>query len=404
MGSMITLGIDKFEIDWGKNNFWVDHSALFLPSDVVLIPYYYADDVVEMKEGLSRKLCSVKRRLDLLGYSQGALASIYQEHLDNFPAYYPDIPISFDQFQSIVSSIDLDKVSINLDCEPGECDLGEFVSRYVFRDAEVMKLLPPEVEINIDIGTFFENLDPYLTLRLLAENKNNADRMVQWRYADVVDGGWVDRDEIVTQLPDKSKVLVVTEGSTDSFIIERAMSSLCPDIADFFYFVDMEENYPFTGTGNLFKFCQGLSRIKIQNNVLVIFDNDAAGVENYDRACNLDRPRNMQICKLPDHEFFSNFKTVGPSGSSKENINGSAVAIECFLDLSKIREKDRCVRWTSYNRTLRRYQGEIDNKNRLVRAFKRSNLTDGGYDTSRLKYLLDYIVDKWTVNANYPRI
>lgn len=397
MGSMITLGIDKFEIDWGKNHSFADHSALFISSDVDLIPYYYADDVVEMKEGLTRKLSSIKRRLDLLGYSPKTLARKYEEHLNMVPDYYPDVPISFEQFRFVVRSIDLEQVS--LDPEIGDFDLGEFVSRYVFRDPEVKRHLPPNVKIDTDLGTFFENLDPYLTLRILAENQNNADRLVQWRYADVVEGGWVNRDEVVTPLPDASKILVVTEGSSDSFIIERAMASLCPDIADFFHFVDMEEHYPFTGTGNLFRFCQGLSRIKIQNNVLVIFDNDAAGVEKFEQSRNLNRPKNMHICRLPDHEFFSRFKTVGPNGASQENINGAAVAIECFLDMSTISESDGCVRWTSYNRELQRYQGEIEGKDSLVRAFKKANLTDGSYDTSRLKFLLDYLVGEWVENA-----
>jgi len=397
MGSMITLGIDKFEIDWGKNYSFSNHSSLFLPSDVDQMPYYYADDVIEIKEGLARKLSSIKRRLDLLGYSPRALARKYEEHLDQVPDYYPNIPISFEQFQSIVSSIDLEKIST--DPEFGDYDLGEFVSRYVFREPEVRRHLPPDVEIDADVGTFFENLDPYLTLRLLADNEKNADRLVQWRYADVVDGGWVDRDQIVTPLPDTSKILVVTEGSSDSFIIERAIASLCPDIADFFHFVDMEEHYPFTGTGNLFRFCQGLSRIKIQNKVLVLFDNDAAGVEKFEQARKLNRPKNMHICRLPDHEFFSSFKTVGPNGASRENINGSAVAIECFLDLSTINETENFVRWTSYNRELQRYQGEIEGKDRLVRLFKKANLTDGSYETSRLKFLLDYLVGEWVENA-----
>jgi HEPN superfamily Toprim-like protein len=308
MGSMITLGIGKFEIDWGKNNFFTDHSALFLPSDVVQMPYYYANNVVEMKEGLARKLSSVKRRLDLLGYSPKTLARKYQEHLEMVPDYYPDVPISFEQFRSTVSSIDLEKVS--LDAGFGDYDLGEFVSRYVFQDPEVRQHLPPDIEIDTDLGTFFENLDPYLTLRMLAENEKNADRLVQWRYADVVEGGWVNRDEVVTPLPDSSRILVVTEGSSDSFIIERAMALLRPDIADFFYFVDMEEHYPFTGIGNLFRFCQGLSRIRIQNNVLVIFDNDASGIEKFEQLYKLNRPKNMHFCRFPDHESFSSFKTV----------------------------------------------------------------------------------------------
>ena len=109
----------------------------------------------------------------------------------------------------------------------------------------------------------------------------------------------------------------------------------------------------------------------------------------------------MHFCRLPDHESISSFRTVGPNGTSDENINGSAVAIECFLDLSTISESDRHVRWTSYNRELQRYQGEIEGKDILVRAFKKANLTDGSYDTSRLEFLLDYLVSEWVGNATY---
>ncbi|HBW37720.1 HEPN/Toprim-associated domain-containing protein [Desulfosporosinus sp. BICA1-9] len=399
MGSMITLGIDKFEIDWGKNNSFTDHSCLFQRFDVMQIPYYYADDIVEMKEGFSRKLGSLKKRLDLLGYSFQSLKRRYVEHLQMMPSYYSEVTISFEQFLSAISSIDLQKIVLDPNC-CYDCDLGEFVSRYIFADPELSQYLPEGITIDKDLGTFFENLDPYITLRLLAEKDENADFLVQWRYADIVEGGWVSFDEVFIPLSDTSKILVVTEGSSDSFIIKRSINALYPDISDFFYFVDMEENYPFTGTGNLFRFCQGLSRIKIQNNILVIFDNDAAGIEKFEKCRDLSRPKNLHICKLPDHEYFSSFRTIGPNGESVEDINGSAVAIECFLDMSKISSAISYLRWTSYNRELDRYQGELEGKDALVRAFRGSNLTDGSYNTDRLRFLLDYLVDQWVTNAS----
>lgn len=45
MGSIITLGIKKMNIDWGKNNYFNNHSILFQKSDFdVELPYYYYDD------------------------------------------------------------------------------------------------------------------------------------------------------------------------------------------------------------------------------------------------------------------------------------------------------------------------------------------------------------------------
>jgi hypothetical protein len=37
-----------------------------------------------------------------------------------------------------------------------------------------------------------------------------------------------------------------------------------PAIVDFFTFIDMEEGYPFSGSGNLATFCRGLAKIHIQ--------------------------------------------------------------------------------------------------------------------------------------------
>ena len=47
MGSMISLAVGRLEIDWGKNNGFVDHSALFQAGDVAQIPYYYAGEQIK---------------------------------------------------------------------------------------------------------------------------------------------------------------------------------------------------------------------------------------------------------------------------------------------------------------------------------------------------------------------
>ena len=73
MGSIVTLGLGRLEVDWGKNESFNNHSRLFLPSDVKLISHHYADEespVIEIERaGLARPLRSVLRRLELLGYT-----------------------------------------------------------------------------------------------------------------------------------------------------------------------------------------------------------------------------------------------------------------------------------------------------------------------------------------------
>src|SRR5258708_30154716 len=73
MGSMIHLALSNLEVDWGKNSGFTDHSLLFRPSDAKPISYHYVDDdgspIVEMKEGYSRPLRDIVKRIELLGHT-----------------------------------------------------------------------------------------------------------------------------------------------------------------------------------------------------------------------------------------------------------------------------------------------------------------------------------------------
>lgn len=389
MGSYISLGVGELELDWGKNFGFRDYSKLFLPSDKKDIPYYYADDEVILKPGYSTSLGRVKNRLELLGYSLQTLSSHFQDHNDNYPDYLEQLEISFETMLSIFSKINI--ADYKNKKEDGDYDLGEYVIENIFLN-ETFKDLKEHIDIkDKDIGAYFENLDPLFTLRLLIENPNNLEMNLEWRTQDVIDGGWTNEKEIFVGVEEADKFLIVTEGSSDTFIIKKSLELLKPDILDFFTFVDMEDNYPFTGTGNLYRFCQGLTSIRIQNKTLVLFDNDLEGVDKFNKTNNLNLPRQMKIMKLPELEEFTNFLTVGPTGETSENINGKAVAIECFLDLSKSKPK---IRWTNYNKDFDAYQGSLENKDNYVREFKRVKNANDDYDFTKLTKLLDEIYKK----------
>jgi 5S rRNA maturation endonuclease (ribonuclease M5) len=350
---------------------------------------------MEMRPGMSRKLSSVAKRLDLLGFSENELPKKFAKTIDAMPEIQEDFPLTFEQFSLVMRSIDLSKAFQFFEEEGSGYELGEYISAYLFQDPEVKKHLPPNIQISKETGAYFENFEPFLLLRLLALNQENMDRSVQWRFSEVIDGGWIDHEELIYPLPSESRILIVTEGKSDTFVIKRTIEELYRDISDFFDFVDMKENYPFTGTGSLLNFCQGLSRIKIQNKVIVLFDNDAVGVEAYNKATQLVRPKSMVTCLLPSHTDFESVTTIGPSGINKENINGSAVAIECFLDWKQQEGSQYLVRWNSFNSSQGKYQGAIENKDELVRDFKKGNLSDGTYDTSKLRYLINHLLKEW---------
>jgi len=151
----------------------------------------------------------------------------------------------------------------------------------------------------------------------------------------------------------------------------------------------MEEGYPFSGTGNLFRFVQGLISIAVQNNVIVVYDNDAEGVVNFNRCRGLNVPANMNILKLPDLPEFSDFETVGPNGRHRANINGQGAAIECYLGL----DGQSCVRWNNYNAKIDAYHGELVGKDRYMRTFLDQEERVAGYDYGKIAAVLDMIIE-----------
>lgn len=395
MGSIITLGVDNLEIDWGKNDFFRNHSKLFLPEDIKLVTYHYADNIQRKMPGYSRPLRKVKERLNLLGYTVEGCKDLFENQRSSIPNHYPDEhQVPFEIFSKIISSVDVQKVS--LPDEPDYYNFGEYVTKNILQDPEFTKQFPDFDQFGTSDGEFYENIDPYITLRLLAENPENLSKNVIWRFADVVEGGWISKEDLYEGLDDSDRYLIVTEGSSDTKILKKSLYLLLKDLSDFFDFIDMSENYPFTGAGNLYRFCQGLSRIRIQNRILVLFDNDTAGIEAYRKTIKLDLPQNMKVVLLPDIDEYNSFKTLGPSGVNKENVNGRAISIELFLDLNYSFKTEPIIRWTSFNEKQNQYQGKLINKDHYTKKFLNKRLFKNDYNTSKLQFLWKHILHEST--------
>lgn len=393
MGSFISLGVGHLEIDWAKNWLGREHGKLFLPSDETTALYFYGDGEAEEKPAFVRELSAMRRRLGLLGYDLESVRNIYEDAIGSIPD--DERPkFDFEAFAEAMSRVDVTAIKAEPDDDDdqiGNFDPGEYVTAQIFSNPEFNKVIALR-ELSRDVGVFVEHLDPYAILRLLLENPSNREAPVTWRYADILEGGYIERADISTGLGNSDRYLVVTEGSSDAQILSKAAGLVAPDIADFFYFVDMTENYPFTGTGNVYRFCQGLSRIRIQNKVLVVLDNDAAGCETLERINDLNMPGNIKVTRLPDLDRCREFSTMGPQGITIDDVNGRAVSIEMFLDLTRPSGSTPAVRWTAFNDRTQRYQGELLDKTAYTKEFLAARLPNG-YDFTGLKLLWDSLYE-----------
>jgi len=382
MGSEITLGINRIEIDRGMNEFFRNHSRLFHKNEIKMEYYYYANNYKEKKLVFSKKLSKVKLSLELLGYTLKNVKNKYINHCNWYKEYYSEkYFLNFDQFSEIIESINLNKNGY---------DFSEYFENYI-KDIPIFK---NRDNLKDSLGEFFERLDPYIILRLIIENPNNLNQKLIWRYSDILEGGYIKKNELYEDLSISDKYLIITEGTSDLFIIRKNIKLFYQEIFDFFEFIDMDKNYPFTGSGNLFNFIQGLAKIYSKYKILIIFDNDAEGIEKYEQCKELNLPQGIKITKLPNLKEFNNFDTIGPTGFKKLNINGLAVSIECFLDLEyEVDQKPR-IRWANFKKKINKYQGSLENKEIYTKLFKKIKTGKENYNFSKLKILIDYIITK----------
>ena len=105
MGTMIVLSLNEVPVDYGKNHCWVSHAWLFPPGSDKDVRYVYADDVVEVRPGLSAALEQVRFRMDHLGYSLDEVRDRYNCELERWNRTYT-LCLPFERFLAAVISID----------------------------------------------------------------------------------------------------------------------------------------------------------------------------------------------------------------------------------------------------------------------------------------------------------
>ena len=388
MGTMISLDIGKFEIDYGKNDYFYNHSALFQNGDRKKILYFFSDDYTDIKYGYQKKLGLIKDRLDLLGFTIVSLKNAYEAIIKT--KYELRGFLKFEQLAYFLKSIDISEIVANGVDWSKNHPVG-FGLMYLVNYKKFSKYLPKNFRKKRFDEESYSYLPMYLLLRLLAENPKNHDFDVSWKIGDTIESGWVKWSDVKPKINENQYVWIVTEGSSDSKVIQRAINTLHPHVADIFRYIDMQENYPFTGTGELTKFFKGLAKIGVLNKMLFIFDNDTEGLAKYEELTNLkERPANLMVCHLPNMDCFNDFLTTGATGEQRCNINGKAVSIECFLDLS-YGQPNPLIRWGGYNEKKNKYQGSLVNKDSYLREFTDSNLRTGNYDLSKINFLIKHI-------------
>lgn len=294
-------------------------------------------------------------------------------------------------------------------------DFGEFYSKVIspsevfyketkYNDlSKILSLNLDKVESNlISDEEFYAQIDPLIKLSILARNPKNLNLKVTWRSIDSFNFKLLSKDD-VQKSKNFEKILIATEGRTDAYILRKSLDLLFPEIADIFYFLDYSQtdDMNISGCKELAKFCKSISQLK-HGKVIALFDNDGDGVEAYNEAKKVvSSDPNLLITKLPILDSMKNIVEKDPWDNSekKVDINGKAVAIESFLDLSLLKKTIK-IDWEKDKHR----QGKLKYKKKYQQIFKTfaesRRLKKGKYDTSKLEYLINYLIKEWIKHVN----
>lgn len=413
MGTYITLDIGKMELIGSKNDPGIDHGCLFHEKDRKPIARDQ-DYAYECPNGFQTTLSEVLPRLEMLGHTLSVARQEYESAVDinirRRVEYAKDAEepepsfnfFSFDEILEIAAELDPSALSTAIDEDdeqPIRILAQELMERlpwydawdYAGRSYEPDTVFSQSTSAEYVLGGFH----PYTVMRLLAENPRNLSSFVTWDYGPLVSNGYAREEEFTCSRRDQDCFLIVTEGGSDAAMLRHAISLLRPQIADFFRYIDMEEGYPFSGTGQLHKFMQGLVAMRVPLNVVAVYDNDAEGVAAHGKTNALKLLASYRVCILPDLDEFSRFPTTGPTGLAMADINRRAASLECYLDLSRRGLPEVVVQWGGFNDIAGSYQGSLKGKTQFMNDFlgyRGKEDRRGAYDFMKLEKVLDVLV------------
>jgi len=277
-------------------------------------------------------------------------------------------------------------------------------ARELRNDDQLPPLLRYMVQSPRELG-FPGYLDPRFALRLMTEALETEDVVYDLSYLYL--GEYIDLSDPIVEIAisllsheDRiaRRVVVLTEGSTDTWALQRSIKLLAPDIADFFSFMDFEGARIEGGASALASIVKAFVATGIENRVLALFDNDTAGLAALRRLASIKFPTNIVALQYPPFWLARDYPTLGPNGLTSLDVNGMACSLELYLGMDVLKDEDSNllpIHWRAFDSSVGQYQGEITDKKLVLERFSKkldvceqdqSRIAD--YDWSGLKLII----------------
>ncbi|MBB4803538.1 hypothetical protein B0A75_19275 [Flavobacterium oncorhynchi] len=394
MGSFCALTLNGYEIDQSKSYISTFWSCFFNEDDrrSRSVPYdlYYTQPITDNNNvptfEYSASVDTMKLRLEIMGYTLDKVKLKYADGIEI--ALKSRQQYNAELFNTVENS---DEKHLNI-LKNGGFEYWLKLIKYIF-DNKITNF-SDNLELHDDIYSFildYNDVDEDLYLGYpnigIGYFLRGALEAVEPRselildITSVVDSGYYKEDEPVcastaqmyldSTLPFQ-KIIILTEGSSDSKILSKALKLLYPKVYSYFSFLDFDTYKAEGGSAMLEKTVKSFAAAGISNKIIALFDYDAAGVAATERLKKRKFPSNFRVITLPAIELANNYPTIGPDGIIYENVNGRACSIEMYLGIDILTGANNTlvpVKWKNIEAQINTCQGEISRKAELQKKY-----------------------------------
>lgn len=199
-------------------------------------------------------------------------------------------------------------------------------------------------------------------------------------------------------------LIVLTEGSTDSWALAAGMKVTHPHLVGFVNIIDSAVFPAEGGAAALAKMMYSFAAAGVANHVVAIADNDTAAYTALKKIKNDPNiPARFKILHYPNLPLLDQYPTLGPYQPDpvSANVNGTAGALEMYLGRDILASEGILapVQWTSWDSKAGRYQGSLlpSDKRRVQQAFRDKVAAEergegAGADWTGIKAIIDRII------------
>ena len=375
MGSFSNIIIGTYSGFSNKNGFYKDVvEMLFTYSDYKEREVNDGDDTYTERV-FESNVCDCLDRLRIFGNTEVKAKSDYENAKTESELF--EIEISYDEYIKFINQC--------IYSGKGQYELEEIYSGIE------RNLIEYDFQIGQPISSWL-----YSLLQSL-----NSDTLIQYDLSFVINNGWV-RSDFMQDL-DFKKIIVLTEGKTDTNYIKGTISLLYPHLVSKYHFMDYGELSLNGSASYLVHNVKSFIGSGINNKIIALFDNDTAGLKELKNLKDFKMPDNIRVLSYPDIPLAYNYPTLGPTGKQNMNVNGLACSIEMYLGEDVLRNLTGefvPIQWKGFDASMEAYQGEVLDKRLIQKKFedKLKAQNENGMIScywNEMKVLLECIMTAW---------